>query len=271
MSFGTRDRGGRPTRRRPGLLALTHLRVGGKWRGLRIPAGTAEDPSPQECKPLAARAAGSCSPGTRPAGRMVCVPAYVCVRKDRAPKLRGFPLCGNPCVSLHPFWGSGDSSLVGCWGFPPCLLQLRRGPPTPCPPPPAPGLTLGGRPAPLRVAPLTSRRVGGPGVGAGPAPGSAAAAAGPRSLRARRLLWGDPGPGRPLPPRPPGSAPGPARAPAPRRGPQGSPRCLSLLPGSLSLCLSACPSARLKVSGSHSIPQPQASERGPGPLRSLRA
>lgn len=169
---------------------------------------------------------------------------------------------GAPRRLFIPF-GFPGLSLVGCWGFP-CLPPAPPRYPDPVSAAPSPRPTLGGRPAPLRVAPLTSRR------GAG---GGLARLLAPRRLQdpdrsAPACCSGDPGPGRPLPLPPaaltPGSAPGPARAPALLRGPQG----LSLLPGSLSVSLS------VPLPGSRclglSIPQPEASER-PGLLLPLRA
>ena len=95
--------------------------------------------------------------------------------------------------------------------------------PHPCPRPPTLASTLGGRPAPLRVAPLTSRRGWG---GAGPAPGSAAAAGRGSALRPP-AAQGTPGPGRPLPSPPaaqtPGCAPTPGQSPSLLKGPPGPP------------------------------------------------
>lgn len=160
---------------------------------------------------------------------------------------------GEPRRIFIPF-GFLGLSLVGCWGFP-CFPQHRRGTPYPISAAPGPRPTLGGRPAPLRVAPLTSRRGGG-GLARLPAP---------RRLQdpdrsAPACCSGDPGPGRPLPLPParpdPKLRPRPGQSPSPLlRGPQGLPRSLCSQGRSLSLCLSLCLAQGVWVSASLS-PRP---------------
>lgn len=177
--------------------------------------------------------------------------ASVCVWRGLSPKASQAP-SGSPGVSSSPqTLGFRRLGLAGCWGSP-CLPPPAqpRGP-HPCPRPPTPAPTLGGRPAPLRVAPLTSRRGWG---GAGPAPGSAAAAGRGSALRPP-AAQGTPGPGRPLPSPPaaqtPGCAPTPGQSPSlhqgtPRTAPAVYPsQGLSSLSLSLPLSLPPCLSLSL--------------------------
>lgn len=190
------------------------------------------------------------------------VPMSVCSEGNEPQSFAGS--LGEPrCLFVPAAFGFPGLVPVGCWGSP-WLPQHRGSTPILCPRPPAPAPTLGGRPAPLRVAPLTSRR------GGGRWPGSRLRGGCRTRLRsAPACCSGDPGPGRPLPPPPdaqtPGSAPGLARAPVLIRGAPGLP-LLSLL---LRVSLSPCLSLSLSVSFPSSrclgliISQPRACERLP--------
>lgn len=217
-------------------------------KGTTHPNSHRGGPFPRKCSPSPPGLLGDVVPAR---GRPVAWGAYVCVFGKTEPQSFVGSL-GAPRRLFTPF-GFLGLRLVGCCGFPCLPPQHRHGTPSRSPPPPSPRPTLGGRPAPLRVAPLTSRRgAGGGGLARLPAP---------RRLQdpdrsAPACCSGDPGPGRPLPLPPaaltPGSVPGPTRAPRP---PQGTPARIappSLLPGPLSpsLCPSLCLAQGVWVSAS---------------------
>lgn len=218
---------------------------------LHFPADSAADPSPK-CGAPPPGLMGSVVPGQGQASGMVCLCLYL---EGTEPQSFTGSL-GEPQRLLVPagYWVSRTQStwVLGL----PLPLQHHRGTPIRCPRPPVPFPTLGGRPAPLRVAPLTSRRGGG---GAGPAPGSAAAA-GPGSALRPPAAQGTPArdaPSRLLqPPRP--QAP-PHTWPEPQSSsgdPQDCPCCFSSS-GSLPLALVLALSLSLFLSRSppSSLPQ----------------